>query len=338
MLRKGNSMMKRLVLLMALALASAAQVASAQSAAGQAAPSEEQPAADRGYIPYGNLEKASAADIERAQKLGISVANDLLEAYKTQATPEMAQFGMQQKRRADDIANETLAADRDKVLEFLGLDPQADTALYYFVSWSMPIEMLRSYAIEAMWSGGTMLFKGVPPGKELGDFILHDLQSLVYGKGASANISIDPRLFDAYEVKTVPTIVFSTVRNNMSCQGVNPVSFKAHDQDLSYDTCPAIDPSKYSKISGAVTTNYALQTFIDDGLDSAKPYLKALARGWVNGNVPDKTQKPFAGKWESVLSPSEKMAAQEMADVLTRPAPAPAGSGASASPSPSAHK
>jgi hypothetical protein len=69
-----------------------------------------------------------------------------------------------------------------------------------------------------------------------------------------------------------------------------------------------------------VTTNYALQTFIDDGAREAKPYMQALARGWVNGNVPDKNQKAFAGKWENVLSPEEKLSAQGVADTLTRPA------------------
>lgn len=322
MLRKGNPMMKKYVLLAALALSAAPYVAHAQTQAAaepkKAEADESKP--ERGYIPYGNLEKATEEQIEHARKLGESVAQDLLNAYQTQSTPEMTQFAAKQKRRADDIANEGLAAERDKVLEFLGIDPQADTALYYFVSWSMPIEMLRSYAIEAMWSGGTLLFKGVPPGKDLGNFIKHDLQSLVYGKGASANISIDPRMFDAYSVKTVPTIVFSRVRANMSCQGVNPVEFKDGEKTLSYDTCPEIDPSLYYKVSGAVTSNYALQTFIEDGASEAKPYMQALARGWVNGNIPDKSQKAFSGKWESVLSPEEQLSAKGVADTLTRPA------------------
>lgn len=304
-------MMKRLVL---AALLAAAGVAHAQAPAADAAKPEQ------GYIPYGNLEKASPEDIDRARKLGESVVQEMLEAYQTQKTPEMEQFGMQQKRRADDIANAALAGEREKVLEFLGIDPQAETALYYFVSWSMPIEMLRSYAIEAMWAGGTLFFKGVPPNKQLGDFIMKDLRNLVYGKGAAANISIDPRMFDVYAVQAVPTIVFTTVRADMSCQGLNPVTFKANEMDLSYDTCPALDPSKYSKMSGAVTTNYALQAFIDDGLEQARPYLKALARGWVDGNVPDKTQKPFTGEWEAIPTPSEQMSAREMADTLTRPA------------------
>lgn len=287
-------------------------------AQGTGVPTEEAEP-DTSYIPYGNLQNASEADIARARALGESVAKDLLDAYKSVKVPEVEKTTAQLKRRADDIADEAISAEREKVMDFLGLDPKADTALYYFVSWSMPLDMLRSYAIEAMWAGGTLVFKGVPPGKELGEFVLKDLHGLVYGKGATANISLDPRLFDSYEVVTVPTIVFTKVRTNLSCQGVNPVEFTSGGQTLSYDTCPTLDPSKYFKLSGAVTTNYALQTFIDEGVPEAQPYLKALARGWIEGNTPGKTQKPFAGKWESALSPTEKMATQDMKNVLMAP-------------------
>src|SRR5690606_12848425 len=131
------------------------------------------------------------------------------------------------------------------------------TALYYFLSWSKPLEMLRSYVIESMWAGGTIVLRGIPPGRALGDFVTKDLTLLAYGKHA-ANISIDPRLYDVYEVKHVPTIVFTTVRQNMQCQGVNPVSFQFEGKNLAFDTCPPLDPASYRKLSGAVTTNYAL--------------------------------------------------------------------------------
>lgn len=291
--------------------------------AAQAAEPTAKPEADTSYIPYGNLQNASPEELARAKALGQSVAKELLEAYATVKVPEVEKTTKALKRRADDIADEAMAAERDKMMDFLGLDPQSDTALYYFVSWSMPIDMLRSYAIEAMWSGGSLIFRGVPPGKELGDFILKDLHGLVYGKGASAHISIDPRLFDSYAVTTVPTIVFTKVRANMSCQGINPVPFEFKGQALSYDTCPALDPSKYYKLTGAVTTNYALQAFIDDGVKEAQPYLSALSRGWIDGNTPGKAQKPFVGTWESVLSPAERQASKDMANIVTTPAGAP---------------
>ncbi len=268
------------------------------------------------YVPYGNLDKASADDIKAAKEAAASMVKDILHAYETRQTDEMRETAEQLRRRADDIADAGIAAERDKVLEFLGIDPKADASLYYFVSWSMPLEMLRSYAIEAMWSGGTLVIKGVPPGKELGRFLVEDLRQLVYGKGAAANISLDPRLFDAYAVKTVPTIVFTTVRDNMQCQGINPVPVKVGDIEASYDTCPELDPAKYWKISGAVTSSYALQSFIDDGAVSAQPYLKALARGWSGQEAPGKTQRAFTGEWKDVLSPAEQAAAADAVKAL----------------------
>lgn len=292
--------------------ATAQALQAAQDAASSAAPKDGK----LPYVPYGNLEKASAEDIKAAKDSAAAMVRDILHSYETRQTEEMKDTAQQLGRRADDIADAAIAAERDKVLEFLGIDPSADTSLYYFVSWSMPLEMLRSYAIEAMWTGGTLVIKGVPPGKELGKFLVDDLRQLVYGKGAAANISIDPRLFDAYAVKAVPTIVFTTVRDNMQCQGVNPVPVKVDNIETSYDTCPELDPGKYWKLSGAVTTSYALQTFIDDGATKAEPYLKALARGWAGQEAPGKEQRPFVGEWKDVLSPAEQAAALEAAKSL----------------------
>ncbi len=312
-----------LSLALAVTLPAGAQNAASGAAAPASPASSAAPAADDTrlkYVPYGNLDKVSDEDLRRAKADAAAMVKDILHAYETRRTPEMEQLAQQTRRRADDIANEAIAAERDKVLEFLGIDPQSDTALYYFVSWSMPVEMLRSYAVEAMWSGGTLVFKGVPPGKDVGSFLTQDLRGLIYGKGAAANISIDPRLFDAYDVKAVPSLVFTTVRANMQCQGVNPVSFKVDEQQQgSYDTCPELDPKTYWKLSGAVTGSYALQAFIDDGAKMAEPYLKAIARGWAGLSAPGKEQKPFTGKWEQVLSPSEQMAAKDAAKAMMSP-------------------
>lgn len=264
-------------------------------------------------FPLFDKSKVNPEDYERAKRLGIDVARDLMKAYETEQTPQMVQEADQARRQVDSIADAGIAKERAEALEFLGLDPQAQTGLYYFVSWSMPLEMLRSYAVEAMWSGGTLVFRGIPPGRNIGEFFVKDLRQLVYGKGAAANISLDPRLFDAYAVKTVPTIVFTTVKADMQCQGINPVTVKVGDKEGRYDTCPELDPSSYWKVSGAVTTSYALESFMEQGAKTAEPYFKALARGFQGQEKPGQEQKPFVGKWEDVLSPSQVKAAQEAA-------------------------
>lgn len=261
----------------------------------------------QGISGTGVLSNVDAEELKRASQLGVTVVRDLLDAYSTRRTPEMEAFANDLRRRADSIADETLSARRDRVLDFLGIDPLSDSTVYIFLSWSMPIEVMRSYAIEAMWSGATLVFRGVPPGRELGDFILNDLRQLVYGKGAAANISLDPRLFDAYSVQTVPAIVYTTVRANMQCQGVEEVSVTLNDVTASYDRCPELPADAYWKISGAVTTSYALQAFIDDGAEGARTHLQALAKGWSQGRTPGKGQVAFTGAWEDVLSPSQSL-------------------------------
>lgn len=263
------------------------------------------------YIPYGNLQNLTKEQLEGAARLGENLARQMQETYRRNLTPEHERTAANLKRRVDDIADSSISQERDKILKFLGIDNDSKTALYYFVTWEMPLELLRSYAVEAMWSGGTLVFKGVPPDKKLGDFILKDLRLLVYGKGASANISIDPRLYDAYSVKVAPTIVLTTVRGNFACQGSSKVEFMAGTQRARYSTCPELAPNTYSKMSGAVTTQYALQTFLDDGRKEAKPFLDAIAKGMREGQAAKREQTLFAGEWDDVLSPAAKLQ-QEM--------------------------
>ena len=256
----------------------------------------------------------------RAEALAQEITDQSLKALQSPTAKRMEEFNAQAKRRADDIADAAMATERSKVLDFLGIRPEDETALYYFVSYSMPVEMLRSYAIEAMWAGGTLVFRGPRPGRDLQQFITEDMAALVWGKGASASISIDPRLYDVYKIKTVPTIVYSKDRKNFECQGVNPVSFTYNKQNLSYDTCPPLDESKYWKLTGAVTTDYALRAFIDDGAVSAKVNLAALAKG-VSGGAADgtpvpKAQQPFTGDWNSALTPADLQAAKAAAETI----------------------
>ena len=309
MLRESHLLMRRASVLLAavtLCVAAAAQT------------SPEKP---KGSSPF--LGKASAEDRAQAQATGEAIARQLLEAYDKGVTPELVQETSALKKKFDDIADASMAAERRKVLDFLGLDPDASTGLYVFVSWSMPLELLRSYAIEAMWSGGTLVFKGIPPGRDLAKFVTEDLRGLVYGKGAAANISIDPRLFDAFGVKAVPTLVFSKVKSEFQCQGVNPIPFKYGEKTLSYDSCPVLDANSFHKMLGSVSTNYFLQTVLEDGDKSVQPYLRALARGWANGNAPGKGQVGFQGKWEDVLSPEQRKAAIEGSGLVMPKDPSP---------------
>lgn len=267
---------------------------------------------------YASPEAARAALTPEEQVRVNALARQIAESAQAAATgPEAARLeatGIRLKKYADDIANQAMDTQRNKVLNFLGIDPKKDTALYIFVSWSMPLDVLRSYAIEAMWAGGTLVFRGVPPGKTIREFIMGDLKELAYGKGASVAISMDPRLFDTYGIASVPTLVLAEDRHNIECTKINKYNFNYKGQSLAYNQCAEADPHKYWKITGAVTTDFALEQFEKNGSQHASRYKAALAKGFATGSKPPKDQQGFTGEWKSILTPEEIMSVQTAID------------------------
>ena len=257
---------------------------------------------ESGFILDGVNPKIREQGIEIGQSLSESLLNDYQNMHNL---PAMKGLQTDAHRLADQIANKQLEAAHNTALKGLGINPSSNTALYYFVSWSMPLNMLRQYALEAMWDGGTLEFRGVPPGMTVGHFILHDLETLIYGKGSSADISIDPRMFDTYQVTSVPTIVFTTSRTNFDCEIQHDMVF--NKQSLQYRVCPPLSSKLYDKITGAVTSLYALQTFEDSGRTAVKPYLKALRRGYAVGaaSAYSKNEVGFSGDWKNALTPEQ---------------------------------
>lgn len=253
------------------------------------------------------LEKVTPADLARAQALSGGLAGDIMRAYEERMRDggAVVSTSKQLRRYADSIASEAIQAERDGALEFLGIDPQAQTAVYVFVSYSMPLELLRAYVLDAMWGGATVVFRGAPPDRSLGDFVTKDLRALVYGKSAAANISLDPRLFDSYGITTVPAIVFSQDRSQLSCEGLRPRAVKVADQSFSYHECPPLEPNSFYKMSGAVSTRFALESFAEKGAQGVRPYLAALSKGYAQGSKPPREQQAFSGKWEDIVSPEE---------------------------------
>lgn len=205
-------------------------------------------------------------------------------------------------RDAETIANPAMQRRRDRLLRFLGINPQGSTQLDIFVSWSMPLQMLRAYEVESMWTGAPLVFRGIPKGTTLRKFITKDLRELVWGKGAGADISIDPRLYDLYSVTSVPTIVLSKRVTQISC--AIGASFSAGKLGtLRYDRCSRMNPSNFIKVEGAITTAYALREFERNGWPQARQYLLALRKGYTNGLPASPTQAPFTGKWSQVRFP-----------------------------------
>lgn len=137
----------------------------------------------------------------------------------------------------------------DQELKEEVLNPRPE--LQIFVSSSMPIPLLKSYAIEAKKYGGVLVFNGLPDGS------FRKLTDLAYeiSEEDTAGMQIDDESYAAYNITQVPTIVLSESKSLFS---KNP------------------DNTKYDKIAGAISIKGALEIFANNG-DVAK-YAKRLLR------------------------------------------------------------
>lgn len=126
-------------------------------------------------------------------------------------------------------------------------------SLQIFVSHSMPISLLKSYAKEATKYNGVLVFRGLPVGS------FHRLAKLVSDiSGDNAEgiaMQIDDEAFKAFNIKIVPTIVLSRSASIFSEQ---------------------VKGGAFDKIGGNVTIKYALEVFAKEGdlKENARELLK----------------------------------------------------------------
>jgi len=139
--------------------------------------------------------------------------------------------------------------DQDLIAEVLKPRP----SLQIFVSHSMPISLLKSYAKEATKYNGVLVFRGLPAGS------FHKLSNLVSDiSGDNAEgiaMQIDDEAFKAFNIKIVPTIVLSRSASIFSEQ---------------------VKGGAFDKIGGNVTIKYALEFFAKEGdlKENARELLK----------------------------------------------------------------
>lgn len=113
-----------------------------------------------------------------------------------------------------------------------------------FASLSMPPASLRRMIEDTARAGGVVVFRGFP-NNSMKEFSSR-LAKIVEHKDAFANIGIDPRLFRAFDVQAVPTYVVVSSDFDV-CAGFN---------------CRTPVPP-FDRMSGNVTVDYALTSFVD---------------------------------------------------------------------------
>lgn len=145
--------------------------------------------------------------------------------------------------------------------------PKSSPLVMAFVSLSIPEDSLRRTIADTTRAGGIVVLRGFSP--DGAQVFATRLSKVVDQKGAS-NIAIDPRLFRAFHVTRVPTIVSAA---------------------SAFDPCDGLDcvtpPPPHDRITGNVTLGYALEIFANDagpGAPAAKVALANLARAHGSGH------------------------------------------------------
>jgi conjugal transfer pilus assembly protein TrbC len=123
--------------------------------------------------------------------------------------------------------------------------PRSGPMLVAFASLSMPEASLRRLIGDVTAAGGVVVFRGFPASNPT-RFALA-MQKLVT-RDQAASVLIDPRLFRAFAVQSVPTWI-ATTSDYVPCDGLTCVS-----------TVPPFD-----RIAGNITTRYALDAIADAG-------------------------------------------------------------------------
>ena len=150
--------------------------------------------------------------------------------------------------------DEMIQAASANLKEAQGTTPQ----FMVFVSTSMPEQALKRIIADTSAAGGVVVFRGFPGNS--GKAFIAALSKVVEKDQQFASIGIDPRLFRAFDVTAVPTMVVSS-SDFTPCDGL---------------TCKTTPPP-FDRIEGNVTVRYALETFAGENGPGALVARTALA-------------------------------------------------------------
>lgn len=151
--------------------------------------------------------------------------------------------------------------------------------LYYFVSRAMPLPLLRAYALDALYTGGTLVLKGLRKGDTINEYMTEAIADFNSAEGQLlSSMEINPNLFDMFNITVVPTVVWTNRANlddaGSGCENLPEgvpapkVSLPGPEDTLIVADAPVCAPvpaAHYYKMAGALATNYVLDKFQDAG-------------------------------------------------------------------------
>jgi conjugal transfer pilus assembly protein TrbC len=178
---------------------------------------------------------------------------DAIRARSAKSEQDATALVNEVERRGDAFRKDAQTASAN-LKEAQGTAPQ----FMVFVSTSMPEQALKRIIADTSAAGGVVVFRGFPGNS--GKAFIAALSKVVEKDQQFASIGIDPRLFRAFDVTAVPTMVVSS-SDFTPCDGL---------------TCKTTPPP-FDRIEGNVTVRYALETFAGENGPGALVARTALA-------------------------------------------------------------
>lgn len=272
---------------------------------------------------------AMPAGTQRAVETGAEAANK--SSNLSAASPQTIEFTRRQAENFEHLAREAYVAampprDRARGAALLlgdGTLPGNQGRLYVFVSRSMPIPLLRAYAVEALYTGATLVTKGVRKGDTIKEYVEETVADFNNADGQHmAGMEVNPNLFDMFQVKVVPTVVW-TNRVGLDDIGAGcsdlPEGTQVPQIELMgpYDVpmtvnkpvCAPVPESSYYKIAGALKLEYVLDRFEQAGLakESLAPFREGLKERTGNVFSDLSNQQPQIGNEMQPVSDNLKL-------------------------------
>lgn len=251
---------------------------------------------------YSNLTTEQMRGVTSARQSTETIADRAIEHNEFKGFVEEQANAMAQSAREAYIAA-VPPADKPRARSILLGDgtQEGRGRLYYFVSRSMPVNLLRAYAFEAMHTGGTLVMKGMRKGDTVKEYVQEIFDEFNSAQGVPmSSVEMNPNLFDMFSISVVPATVW-TNRSGLDdtgsgctelqgTAGSKRIILDGPDENTRYSmvqpSCAPLPESSYFKIAGTVTTWHAIERFEEAGApkEAMAYYKRSLARQHANVN------------------------------------------------------
>jgi conjugal transfer pilus assembly protein TrbC len=208
--------------------------------------------------------KARVAEMASDAELFVEHVKDRGDQFREDAT-SVREDGIDNMRRvatAELPKGPTGAVDFDELVQGAAANSRAPAGdapqLIAFASLSMPPQSLKQLVRDTAKAGGIVVFRGFP-NNDAKEFAAR-VAKIVDKNEDFSNVGIDPRLFRAFGIEAVPTYVAVSSDFDL-CAGLS---------------CRTAVPP-YDRMTGNVTVEYALSSFVDGNGPGAR--IAAVALG-----------------------------------------------------------